>query len=716
MYINLPDIQNEQTTTIHSNYAPQRPKLSSTRSRGRSITQIPTSSTPDADVQFSLQQQPLLAAADNESSAEGSQSGRPRANSTQSKLNQTKFSARNRSHSLELSPPLEAPIISVKTSKVRPSINIENIPLSPIHSPLNSPSSPQIPDPYPIRPKLKDSLPALAKLAAIFVLSTAFMFMALSSVKQLHVPQKLTDVRKLAFDLRAYMTLSSLNSLHVLGVIGLMYVWKQTWSIPGSAIVNVILGALLPTWIATAYACLLTAFGGFLSSFTALPVAPHIHYHFPNAINNLRSINKDPFRLFERLLIARLIPVIPYAVLNLAGGVVGVSYVPFVVSLFLGSIPMNGVACAVGDVLVSLAYFTMAEASKKVKLDGQSSKTIGTHNGVFHADEALAVFLLRLLPEYKASRRFCRKLLSQLTTNAAVTRTRDINILNQMDIVVDVGDVYDHDKKRYDHHYRGFNEVFGHNHNTKLSSAGLIYKHYGKKIISGHLGWNEDEERTLQIWLKVYREFIEALDAIDNGVSLYPTVENLPEAAYRNRTDLSSRVGKLNSNWNEEFTEQSQMVRFEEASKLTGKEFLESVDQYAKVWLPARDIVVDALSKRNQVDDSGKIILFETFCPWIDHYFELEHLEQFQIKQGEEPLYALLPDGSKGWRVRGIPPNSTTFALRKPLPEPWRGLRDERLAEVSGVPGTIFCHASGFIGGNDTFEGALEMARKAVQF
>ncbi|TIB62349.1 hypothetical protein E3P78_02363 [Wallemia ichthyophaga] len=716
MYINLPDIQNEQTTTIHSNYAPQRPKLSSTRSRGRSITQIPTSSTPDADVQFSLQQQPLLAAADNESSAEGSQSGRPRANSTQSKLNQTKFSARNRSHSLELSPPLEAPIISVKTSKVRPSINIENIPLSPIHSPLNSPSSPQIPDPYPIRPKLKDSLPALAKLAAIFVLSTAFMFMALSSVKQLHVPQKLTDVRKLAFDLRAYMTLSSLNSLHVLGVIGLMYVWKQTWSIPGSAIVNVILGALLPTWIATAYACLLTAFGGFLSSFTALPVAPHIHYHFPNAINNLRSINKDPFRLFERLLIARLIPVIPYAVLNLAGGVVGVSYVPFVVSLFLGSIPMNGVACAVGDVLVSLAYFTMAEASKKVKLDGQSSKTIGTHNGVFHADEALAVFLLRLLPEYKASRRFCRKLLSQLTTNAAVTRTRDINILNQMDIVVDVGDVYDHDKKRYDHHYRGFNEVFGHNHNTKLSSAGLIYKHYGKKIISGHLGWNEDEERTLQIWLKVYREFIEALDAIDNGVSLYPTVENLPEAAYRNRTDLSSRVGKLNSNWNEEFTEQSQMVRFEEASKLTGKEFLESVDQYAKVWLPARDIVVDALSKRNQVDDSGKIILFETFCPWIDHYFELEHLDQFQIKQGEEPLYALLPDGSKGWRVRGIPPNSTTFALRKPLPEPWRGLRDERLAEVSGVPGTIFCHASGFIGGNDTFEGALEMARKAVQF
>lgn len=338
MYLNVPEIQNSETTTIHSNYAPQRPKISSTRSRGRSISQIPSSGTPDIDVQFSVlqqpQQQPLVAGPDDlSSSKEGSVVGRPRANSTQSKLNQTKSGTRNRSNSLELSPPLEAPIISVKTSKIRPSINIETIPLSPIQSSANSPTSPQIPDPNPTKPSLKDSLPALAKLAGIFVLSTVVMLMALSSVKQLHVPQKLTDVRKLAFDLRAYMKLSPLNSLHVIGVIGVIYIWKQTWSIPGSAIVNVVLGALLPTWIATVYACMLTAFGGFLSSFTALPVAPHIHYHFPNAINSLRSINKDPYKLFERLLIARLIPVIPYAVLNLAGGVVGVSYVPFIVSL-----------------------------------------------------------------------------------------------------------------------------------------------------------------------------------------------------------------------------------------------------------------------------------------------------------------------------------------------------------------------------------------------
>lgn len=38
--------------------------------------------------------------------------------------------------------------------------------------------------------------------------------------------------------------------------------------------------------------------------------------------------------------------------------------------------------------------------------------------------------------------------------------------------------------QRYDHHQRGFSEVFGHGFVTKLSSAGLVYKHHGKAIIA----------------------------------------------------------------------------------------------------------------------------------------------------------------------------------------------------------------------------------------
>jgi len=44
------------------------------------------------------------------------------------------------------------------------------------------------------------------------------------------------------------------------------------------------------------------------------------------------------------------------------------------------------------------------------------------------------------------------------------------------------------------------------------------------------------------------QEFIEAIDAIDNGISQYPT-EIKP--LYRSRTDLSSRVSHLNPAWNQ---------------------------------------------------------------------------------------------------------------------------------------------------------------------
>lgn len=49
-------------------------------------------------------------------------------------------------------------------------------------------------------------------------------------------------------------------------------------------------------------------------------------------------------------------------------------------------------------------------------------------------------------------------------------------MLEGLDAVLDVGGVYDPSRDRYDHHQKGFEEVFGHGFSTKLSSAGLVYK------------------------------------------------------------------------------------------------------------------------------------------------------------------------------------------------------------------------------------------------
>jgi len=78
--------------------------------------------------------------------------------------------------------------------------------------------------------------------------------------------------------------------------------------------------------------------------------------------------------------------------------------------------------------------------------------------------------------------------------------------------------------------------------------------------------------------------------------------------------------------------------------------------------------------------------------------------------------YVVYPDELSGnWRVQAVPVSPESFESRKALPEKWRGLRDEELSTLSGIPGCIFIHASGFIGGNKTKEGALAIARAALE-
>lgn len=61
---------------------------------------------------------------------------------------------------------------------------------------------------------------------------------------------------------------------------------------------------------------------------------------------------------------------------------------------------------------------------------------------------------------------------TQQYRDADVVRSRDPAVLADLDVVIDVGGVYDPAAQRFDHHQRGFTEVFGHGFDTKLSSAG----------------------------------------------------------------------------------------------------------------------------------------------------------------------------------------------------------------------------------------------------
>ncbi|XP_058104893.1 uncharacterized protein LOC131248573 [Magnolia sinica] len=322
-------------------------------------------------------------------------------------------------------------------------------------------------------------------------------------------------------------------------------------------------------------------------------------------------------------------------------------------------------------------------------------KRVGTHNGSFHCDEALGCFMIRLTDKFNG---------------ADIVRTRDPELLDTLDAVLDVGGVYDPSKDRYDHHQKGFSEVFGHGFSTKLSSAGLIYKHFGMEIIAKELQLDEGHQDVHRLFLAIYKSFVEAVDAIDNGINQYDTDQ---PKRYVNNTNLSSRVSRLNLDWMDpDQSPEKENEAFQRAMMLAGGEFLENVKFLAKSWLPARSIIMESLAARGDVDPSGEIMTLHKFCPWKLHLFELE--EEMKI---DPPIKYVLyqDDRSKHWRVQAVAVSPDSFDSRKPLPSTWRGLRDEELSKEASIAGCVFVHMSGFIGGNKTYDGSLAMAKAALK-
>ncbi|GAB7348167.1 hypothetical protein MBLNU459_g6179t1 [Dothideomycetes sp. NU459] len=365
-----------------------------------------------------------------------------------------------------------------------------------------------------------------------------------------------------------------------------------------------------------------------------------------------------------------------------------------------------------------------------------SGPLIGTHSGHFHADEALAVYFLRLLPDY---------------SNSSLVRTRDPEKLKECHTVVDVGGIYEDSQKRYDHHQREFTTVFP-EHSTKLSSAGLVYMHYGKDIVAHCTGLAKDSADLDLLYLKLYDDFVEAFDANDNGISQYDSnairkagIEKkfqdkgfsiasvVNRLNYSHPSPIASAASSLSTSGvsaqggvsaaqpseakkSPEQAQAEEDERFLKASQFVGDQFIsELMDKYHS-WLPARAVVKGAFNERTKYDDKGRIMVVPhrpEGVPWSDHLYALEK----ENNNEGNVLYVLFAENGESdskWRIRAVSRESGSFENRKDLPNAWKGVRDEELSNVSGVPGGVFVHAGGFIGGNKTFEGALEMAKKAV--
>lgn len=116
---------------------------------------------------------------------------------------------------------------------------------------------------------------------------------------------------------------------------------------------------------------------------------------------------------------------------------------------------------------------------------------------------------------------------------------------------------------------------------------------------------------------------------------------------------------------------------------------------------------------RFEVHPSGEIVtLSQNGVPWKEHLLNIE--TELGV---ETPIkYVLYRDAANDrWRIQCVPIRANSFTNRLTMPAEWCGIRDEALSKLSGIPGCVFVHANGFIGGNLTFEGVLKMASESLR-
>lgn len=213
----------------------------------------------------------------------------------------------------------------------------------------------------------------LGILALIFLAATSVLGYLLSTLP-LRLPAHLadltlTEIRDICAELRQYSRSNQRAMWHVFFVLSTLFTWKQAFCVPGSLIMNIVFGAMYGAYAGAFYASMLTALGGVFCYFLAAPFAEIVQQipGIAKPLNSMRvalaqtasqksksmqhataSVGKN---LWSYLMVLRLLPIVPYGMMNIACGVLRVPLLPYAATLGAGSIPWNFCTTQIGELL-----------------------------------------------------------------------------------------------------------------------------------------------------------------------------------------------------------------------------------------------------------------------------------------------------------------------------------------------------------------------------
>lgn len=307
-----------------------------------------------------------------------------------------------------------------------------------------------------------------------------------------------------------------------------------------------------------------------------------------------------------------------------------------------------------------------------------NTKTVVTHNGLFHADEAFGIAFLSLL----------------LGSEMRVVRTRNPAQIEQADVALDVGGVYDNAKLRYDHHQRDFTEVHE-DTSVKLAACGLIWRHFGTCLIT-KLHPELDVEQVQSLWQTVDETVCRPVDMQDNGQNTFKV-----EGAEAQALTISMMVSSFNQQDIYSHAQDEAFLRVVEILKEYVLNFLRAGANKLQLLKEAEEAVKAQLG--------SKVLVLDKFLPYREAVLKAN-------AEGQDFCLVTYPAKNQ-WNVQTIPfddSEANYYSQRVSFPKRVWGLTGPEAAkeQLGGCP-LVFCHKTGFLAAIKA--DSADAARKAAE-
>jgi len=205
------------------------------------------------------------------------------------------------------------------------------------------------------------SFKSIALLLAIFIGSIFLLYLVYLSFPNLEenekqyikLPKNIADAKQLGIVLKKY---SQDHYYSVLAAVFLIYVFLQSFAIPGSLFLTILAGFLYPFPIALFLVCLCSAFGATFCYLLSYIVAKRIvkKYFYHKITEWQRQANKQKENMLFYIIFLRITPFVPNWFMNLSSPLIDIPLKPFVLGTFLGVAPPCCIYIQAGTTLNTL--------------------------------------------------------------------------------------------------------------------------------------------------------------------------------------------------------------------------------------------------------------------------------------------------------------------------------------------------------------------------